>query len=268
MFKNLGSLLKKGMEVAKDLSHSAMFEHIFELDEMHQRFILKKTTTTFLLNQAQSYSNGDITDLVLNDDHLEVTVQKKGVQIVAKLSFTQIEVDSEIAQIHFKLASPPGITGAHFLGRCIAWLWRIVLGSRLDSLSSIDGLDINGANIRYQTKADELEILRLLVGTSNQRTTLNVDIQNHEIIFTAVEPEKFSPDIMGLISFFSRQGKEGGVSEREREVVERALRSELRADLVAYEEVVAARRRRQRLWLFIVCGGTFSRRSKTRRCVS
>ena len=58
------------------------------------------------------------------------------------------------------------------------------------------------------------------------------------------------------------------MSEREREVVERALRSELRADLVAYEEVVAARRRRQRLWLFIVCGGTFSRRSKTRRCVS
>jgi len=205
MFKGLGDRIKKAAETATEVGKAAIAEHGFAVDEIKQQFVLKKTASTLLLKKALLHSDGAIKRLDLNDDHIDVTVEKMGVQVTAQLSFTRIEIDSNLAQIQLQLASPPDISGANFLGSCIAWVWRVLLGGRLDSLSSLDGVSVNGSEIRYQTKADDLELLKLMVGSVNQQTTLNVDIQNHEIIFTAVEPSQFSPNALGIIAFFRRQ---------------------------------------------------------------
>ena len=137
MIKGLGDRIKKAAETATKMGKTAIADHGFEMDETKQQFVLKKTASTLLLKKALRHSDDAIKRLDLKDDHIHLTVEKMGVRINVQLSFTQIGIDSNHAEIQLKLASPPDISGAHFLGSCIAWVWRVLLGGGLDSLSSL-----------------------------------------------------------------------------------------------------------------------------------
>lgn len=205
MFEKLGKFIKNSATVAKELGMKTIAEHGFEMDDTHQRFVLKKNATKILLRKAQQHADSMITSIELREDHIKVRVEKIGVQIQTEMSFTQIELDSSMAEILMYLASPAEISGANFFGSCIAWIWRVVLGGSLDSMAALDGVTINGNNIQYQTNASDLELVRLLVGSVDQHTKMKIDIQNHELIFTAVEPPKFTPDMLGLVTFIGGQ---------------------------------------------------------------
>lgn len=199
MFKALGKILKKGAKKVTSLGKDALGQYGFELDENHQRFVLKKTASTLLLDRAKLHSNGVIKSILLEDDHIDVVIQTMGVEITGALSCKRIHIGPEMAQIDLTLVSAAKMVGTSFLGSIVAWVWRSLLGGKLDSISSIEGVEIHGEEIRFRTKAADLELLSLLTGGASPNTTINVQIDSHEIIFTAVEPQNFTPDLRGIV---------------------------------------------------------------------